>query len=432
MSPDVSRFNKTLERVIVSGPLLLAFILRYYQSETHLPYLLIVLPFILPLGDNSSSLSTGLLACMSMLVTLSWYERNDCPYILFALLMEYCLILFIKDLTIKNMTRVIVIVDMMLLQFPHYIILSNVVILIMSLCCKPLLAYHIKDLEQVVLSWLYSVICSLSVETYRTGLLIASDEPLTVAVVGLFHSINLCLLLLIIRRLLNMINFKQSPAVEIIMPSIYIAYIVFPHLSLCLQANPVQWILAFIHNKSHRGTVLLYWGCMLTAGIWMIVRVAQSKTIPTVIVRKLFHFLACVMFAPMICLDPDLMILSFGVAVSVLLILDCIRCIFPTSSLHAFYKLFVEAHGREFSLHHLHLLIGCALPLILHRVSPRSNSLPYAGIITVAIGDAMVSLYTIYPYLNVTRYNIFSRREPLQAQHWEGAVSDGLPPVVRC
>lgn len=88
---------------------------------------------------------------------------------------------------------------------------------------------------------------------------------------------------------------------------------------------------------------------------------------------------------------------SFGCALVVLLLLECIRYgkVWPLGNyLDSFMRSFTDEKDEgDLILTHIYLLFGCAVPLWLF-VNFQSNApsiVPFAGLLIVGIGDAAVS-----------------------------------------
>jgi dolichol kinase len=126
--------------------------------------------------------------------------------------------------------------------------------------------------------------------------------------------------------------------------------------------------------------------------------------------RKLFHILGTAMFAPVILLQRDLLILSFGVAGSLFIGLEFIRVSKIgnlSNTLSAYLSDFTDKRdeGRLIIWSHIHLLVGCAIPLICWvyictsgfvdsaRLRALLELLPHLGWLTVGVGDAFGAVF---------------------------------------
>uniref|UniRef100_K3X936 dolichol kinase n=1 Tax=Globisporangium ultimum (strain ATCC 200006 / CBS 805.95 / DAOM BR144) TaxID=431595 RepID=K3X936_GLOUD len=120
--------------------------------------------------------------------------------------------------------------------------------------------------------------------------------------------------------------------------------------------------------------------------------------IRNIIARKLFHILVVVMFVPAFFADASMLSLSYGVALSVFCLVECIRALaIPPfgAQIADFMKAFIDHRdGGRTILTHSYLLVGCALPLWLSTSSSGQAQHQHAlaanaGIIALGIGDAM-------------------------------------------
>ncbi len=164
------------------------------------------------------------------------------------------------------------------------------------------------------------------------------------------------------------------------------------------RAWSIQWLMEFLLEEESgypRFWGLLYWGVVLVVSIipTFVILKMSTKTIPVVVARKWFHLIAVLLFGPIMRQFPQLMSLSFAIAVCVLIVLETLRRDIP--ALQAFYVTFVDNTKDSDSkviVSHIAMILGCALPLwISQAVTGPASSLLLAefGVICVGIGDAM-------------------------------------------
>lgn len=113
---------------------------------------------------------------------------------------------------------------------------------------------------------------------------------------------------------------------------------------------------------------LLYWAVVLAVTLPL---APVSDRISPVITRKWFHVVAILLFAPVTIAAPELLSLSYAVALCVLMVLECIRPSAPTVS--RFYQRYLDIskdQSHTLLISHAALIVGCGLPLWI------SNSLP--------------------------------------------------------
>lgn len=134
-----------------------------------------------------------------------------------------------------------------------------------------------------------------------------------------------------------------------------------------------------------------------------------------VIARKYFHLMAILLFTPITWLDRDMMSLSYAISVSLLLVLEMIRCQLSTEAsgvdqqsalLNQFYMVFLDekdssAADGGLAVTHIALVVGCALPLWVHQMLEMQGTdelsfttkwlfslLPHLGVLVLGVGDS--------------------------------------------
>ena len=128
-----------------------------------------------------------------------------------------------------------------------------------------------------------------------------------------------------------------------------------------------------------------------------------NKNLSISVIRKLFHFLAALLFTPVLIFDMELMNLSFCLALSLLIVVELIRylrCPLFYDSVESYYSSFCSQDGGRKTLHHLYLLGGCAAPSIVHSLQKdkRAELFPFLGIVTLCIGDSFVSNQKLFEF----------------------------------
>jgi dolichol kinase len=93
-------------------------------------------------------------------------------------------------------------------------------------------------------------------------------------------------------------------------------------------------------------------------------------------------------------LQPDFLDLAFGAAFAVFLILEMVRVweIYPLGHIvHQFMSAFTDHRDSEILIvSHFSLLLGCALPKWMSSGFNDRPLTPFAGILSLGIGDTMV------------------------------------------
>ena len=155
------------------------------------------------------------------------------------------------------------------------------------------------------------------------------------------------------------------------------------------------WILFFLPSSQFyvgpRYIGLLYWGTLLILS-WKPTRIILgSDNISVVIRRKWFHLLAVALFGPATFFLPQLMSLSYAIALCILAVLENLRSDFP--DLQSFYLTFADPtkeKPQNLLVSHIFLVLGCAMPhWISEYVSHDQSVLLLSwGVIVLGIGDA--------------------------------------------
>jgi dolichol kinase len=162
-------------------------------------------------------------------------------------------------------------------------------------------------------------------------------------------------------------------------------------LLLPQRENPVVFVARFTFGEARHLGVAAFWFLALGAGLPLIHWLAKRGNLTLIIVRKLYHLQALVMFVPAVALAPEFLSLSFGVATALLLFLEYVRaCRVPPLGvwLHAFMRSYTDQRDEGVAiLTHLYLLLGCALPVWICPADDTGLA-PYAGIIILGAGDA--------------------------------------------
>ncbi|KAL5213400.1 hypothetical protein ABZP36_024247, partial [Zizania latifolia] len=121
----------------------------------------------------------------------------------------------------------------------------------------------------------------------------------------------------------------------------------------------------------------------------------QSKT-ERILLRKYYHLVAVLIFSPAVIFQPDLLDLAFGAAFAVFLILEMIRVweIYPLGHIvHQFMNAFTDHRDSEILIvSHFSLLLGCALPKWMSSGFNDRPLAPFAGILSLGIGDTRASM----------------------------------------
>ncbi|KAJ3142624.1 hypothetical protein HK100_012476 [Physocladia obscura] len=147
-------------------------------------------------------------------------------------------------------------------------------------------------------------------------------------------------------------------------------------------------------------TLVLFTTVLNSAGCFALINVLPksfSISEAMVVADILFLFAIDAVFAT-ISFGPDLMHLSFSVALSVLIFIEYIRIfkVYPYGvALHTFMRTFFDQKDSGvFILSHIYLLVGCALPIWITRATIQSTKLTTGtyGVIVLGIADSCASI----------------------------------------
>ena len=185
------------------------------------------------------------------------------------------------------------------------------------------------------------------------------------------------------------------------------------------------WLLDFLLTKEEpmsrqyipswsRFMWLVYWAVVVAAAILCS---PQPETTSVVVVRKFFHVVAIVLFVPVTLAAPQLMALSYTIALCVLIVLESMRSFLP-APLQQFYSRYVDPqkdHQDIMVVSHMALILGCATPLWIYECMESnlpftlSSLLPLFGILVLGVGDSLAALVgtslgeTKWPSRSITR-----------------------------
>lgn len=137
---------------------------------------------------------------------------------------------------------------------------------------------------------------------------------------------------------------------------------------------------------------MIYWLAVFVVAFVPTRLVLATTDLSVVIRRKWFHAVAVVLFSPATQMFPQLMSLSYAIALCVLVVLEDLRRDLP--ALQSFYLSFIDPtkDDPELIVSHMFLILGCATPLwISEWASDREAAklfLSQWGVLCLGIGDA--------------------------------------------
>ncbi|KAG6594130.1 putative dolichol kinase [Phytophthora cinnamomi] len=177
---------------------------------------------------------------------------------------------------------------------------------------------------------------------------------------------------------------------------------VYPWSGFLLQTwNPFGWLLDFLSESRSlpsflppRFALMGYWATCLAVLVPFFAFIADRFALRNIVARKLFHLLVVLMLGPASLFDAPMLALSYGVALGVFFLVECIRALaLPPfgRSIAEFMRSFIDhREAGQIILTHSYLLLGCALPLwLVPSVSEPSALVMNAGVLALGVGDAM-------------------------------------------
>mmetsp|Transcript_10747 Transcript_10747/g.16486 ORF Transcript_10747/g.16486 Transcript_10747/m.16486 type:complete len:457 (-) Transcript_10747:1845-3215(-) len=160
----------------------------------------------------------------------------------------------------------------------------------------------------------------------------------------------------------------------------------------------INWLICFLSEKEQyvpRFYWIIYWIVILVATI-PIATASWFKTFaPRVVTRKWFHLVAVLLFTPVTLLSPELMFLSYTIAICALLVIENVRNDMQTS-FQDFYLSYLDYEKDKVDqviISHVALIGGCAFPLWLSVcLGIESNVLRLWGVIVLGVGDSCAAI----------------------------------------
>ncbi|KAF6151901.1 hypothetical protein GIB67_010475 [Kingdonia uniflora] len=161
--------------------------------------------------------------------------------------------------------------------------------------------------------------------------------------------------------------------------------------------HPVSWVLNFVFTEPFKIIPLcIYWIGVICASVLRFYSISKSSKIERILLRKYYHLMAVLMFLPALIFQPSFLDLAFGAALAVFLLLEIIRVwkIWPLGELvHQFMNAFTDHRDSDLLIvSHFSLLLGCALPKWMSSGFNDRPLAPFAGILSLGIGDTMASI----------------------------------------
>ncbi|KAJ3672165.1 hypothetical protein LUZ60_006886 [Juncus effusus] len=172
---------------------------------------------------------------------------------------------------------------------------------------------------------------------------------------------------------------------------------IWMHFVQDFHTHPLFWVLNFVFtNPLERLALCSYWICIIFISVLRFYNISKKSKTERILLRKYYHLVAVLMFVPALIFQADFLDLAFGAALIVFLILEMIRVweIWPLGKMvHQFMNAFTDHRDSEILIvSHFSLLLGCALPKWVSLGFNDRPLAPFAGILSLGIGDTMASM----------------------------------------
>ncbi|CAN6230298.1 unnamed protein product [Urochloa humidicola] len=169
------------------------------------------------------------------------------------------------------------------------------------------------------------------------------------------------------------------------------------HLVQGLKVHPFVWIINYMFTDSHERLALCaYWICVICVSVRRFYSISKQSKTERILLRKYYHLVAVLIFSPAVIFQPAFLDLAFGAAFAAFLTLEMIRIweIYPLGHVvHQFMNAFTDHRDSDILIvSHFSLLLGCALPKWMSSGLNDRPLAPFAGILSLGIGDTMASM----------------------------------------
>uniref|UniRef100_A0A6N2LGM1 dolichol kinase n=1 Tax=Salix viminalis TaxID=40686 RepID=A0A6N2LGM1_SALVM len=180
----------------------------------------------------------------------------------------------------------------------------------------------------------------------------------------------------------------------------FLIFVIIPswiHFVQDFDMHPLLWVVRFVFMEPvKRLSLCLYWVCVIYLSVLRFYNISKNSKTERILLRKYYHLMAVLMFLPAVILQPKFLDLAFGAALAVFLTLEIIRVwrIWPLGQLvHEFMNAFTDHRDSDLLIvSHFSLLLGCALPIWMSSGYNDRPLAPFAGILSLGIGDTMASM----------------------------------------
>jgi hypothetical protein len=173
------------------------------------------------------------------------------------------------------------------------------------------------------------------------------------------------------------------------------------NLYLNILFSHYKTFVRFIFQLGRHIHILIYWVILLVIGLYLI---ELSKPIISlkVIRRKLYHFLALLIYIPgFVYLNDELLLSISGLVFALFLLIEklrnnkMMRNLFPwIDKLSDYLKSNIDDRDKEkLILTHTFLLFSCFYTLLMVSLNNNNDYIKPLGLIVLSVGDSMVILY---------------------------------------
>ncbi|KAF3319903.1 dolichol kinase [Carex littledalei] len=161
--------------------------------------------------------------------------------------------------------------------------------------------------------------------------------------------------------------------------------------------HPLLWVINFVFTSPlERLALCSYWICIIGISVFRFYNISKQSKTERILLRKYYHLVAVLLFVPALIFQPSFLDLAFGTALMVFLLLEMIRVweIWPLGKMvHQFMNAFTDHRDSDVLIvSHFSLLLGCALPKWMSSGFNDRPLAPFAGILSLGIGDTMASM----------------------------------------
>ncbi|KAL9261460.1 Dolichol kinase EVAN-like protein [Drosera capensis] len=173
----------------------------------------------------------------------------------------------------------------------------------------------------------------------------------------------------------------------------------FCSLAIALTVVIPSWVRVLVFTFSEplkRLPLCIYWIILILVSVHKFYSISKNSKLERILLRKYYHLLAVLMFVPALVFQPEFLSLAFGAALAFFLVVEIVRVwrIWPLGEfVNQFMNAFTDHRDSDILVvSHFSLLLGCALPMWMSSGFNDRPLAPFAGILSLGIGDTMASM----------------------------------------